>query len=280
MTYKKVILITGATGAIGACLAEHFSRAGYVLVLSGRSEEKLSALKEKIGQDTFIYPADISDYKSVRKLLEYVEKEIGRLNVVIPAAGIYGEIGSIEKFDPQKWEETFRVNVFGAMCVVKYAVPLLKKSKQASVIFIAGGGEGAMANFSAYVSSKGAILRLSETLASELAQYDINVNTISPGLINSGLVKQLVSVGSEVAGEKAYKDALAQMNGQMETITPDKACELCVFLASEKARGLTGKLFAARWDDLEKIEAHKDEIMKTDIYSSRRIKPKDRGYDW
>ena len=138
---KKVALITGATGVIGSCLAEHFFRAGYKLVLTGRSKDKLNDLKKKLKEDVLIYPADISNYKEIKKILEFVEKEAGRLDTIIPAAGIYGEIGTLEQCDPEKWEDAFRVNVFGAMGVIKYALPLLKKSSSAGIILFAGGGE-------------------------------------------------------------------------------------------------------------------------------------------
>jgi len=277
---KKVALITGATGVIGSCLAEHFFRAGYKLVLTGRSKDKLNDLKKKLKEDVLIYPADISNYKEIKKILEFVEKEAGRLDTIIPAAGIYGEIGTLEQCDPEKWEDAFRVNVFGAMGVIKYALPLLKKSSSAGIILFAGGGEGSLPNFSAYTSSKGAVIRLGESLAQELKGDNIKVNIIYPGVINSGFVRNIISVGPERAGEKAYNDAWNQINGKIETSTPDKVGELCIFLASENSNGLTGKIFAARYDDLNKIEMHKDDIMNTDIYSIRRIKPKHLGYDW
>jgi len=65
---KKVALITGATGVIGSCLAEHFFRAGYKLVLTGRSKDKLNDLKKKLKEDVLIYPADISNYKEIKNI--------------------------------------------------------------------------------------------------------------------------------------------------------------------------------------------------------------------
>jgi len=280
MRNKKTVLITGATGVIGSYLAEHFSRAGYQLILTGRSEEKLDALSKKINGDVLVYSADITEPKDVKKFLDFVRQKVECLDVLIPAAGVYGEIGTLEQCDLKKWEEAFRVNVFGSMCMVKYALPLLKKSKSASIIFFAGGGEGALPNFSAYASSKGAVIRLAETLAEELKDDNIRVNTIYPGAINSGFVANIISAGKERSGEKMYQKAMNQINGKEETVTPDKAGELCLFLASEKAAGITGKIFAARYDDLEKIQKYKNDIMNSDIYTSRRIKPNHLGYDW
>lgn len=277
---KKIVLITGATGVIGSSLAEHFVRAGYFLVLTGRSQEKLSELKKKLGSNVFTYSADISLYDGSLALAELIGKEFGKLDVIILTAGIYGEIGTVEQIDPERWQDAFSVNVYGAVYTAKAMIPLLKKSGSASIIFFAGGGEGPLPNFSSYASSKWAILRLAETLAYELNDFKIRVNTIYPGLINSGFVQNIIAAGPERAGKEAYERAHKQLQGEAETVTPDKAGELCLFLASEEAEGITGKLFAARWDDVEKIKKYKKEIINSDIYTTRRIKPKDRGYDW
>lgn len=280
MEDKKTVLITGATGVIGSCIAEHFFDAGYRLILSGRSEDKLKELKEKFGDSVLVYSVDVSKSEEVKKMLDFIDSEVGRLDVVVSAAGIYGYIGKVEQCDVEKWEDAFRVNTFGSMYTAKYSVPLLKKSKSASIIFFAGGGEGPLPNFSSYASSKGAVLRLSESLSAELKEYGIKVNTIYPGLVNSGFTKNIISVGKEFAGEEMYQLALDQVRGKAESVSPDNAGKLCLFLSSEASDGITGKLFAARWDDLEKVVEHKDDIMSTDIYSPRRIKPKDRGYEW
>lgn len=280
MKQKKTVLITGATGVIGSCLTEYFAKADYQLILTGRSKEKLDNLSKKIKGDVLVYAADMAEYGDIKKLFNFVAEKVGRLDVVIPAAGIYGEIGTIEQCDAEKWEEAFRVNVFGVMRLVKESLPLLKKSDAAAIIFFAGGGEGALSNFSAYAGSKGAVIRLAETLAQELTGYNIRVNTIYPGAINSGFVQNILEAGKECAGEKMYQKALDQISGKEETVTPDKAGEFCLFLASDKAAGITGKVFAARYDDLEKIQKHKKEIMSSDIYTSRRLKPEFLGYDW
>lgn len=277
---KKVVLITGATGTIGSSIAKNFVDDGYRLVLSGRQEEKLNELKNSFGDKVLIYPADVSNIAEVQKLFEFIKKEVGALDVVISAAGIYGEIGRLEDVDVKKWEDAFRVNVFGSMYVTKFSIPILKKSNSGSIVLFAGGGEGPLPNFSSYASSKGAILRFAETLAEELKEYGIKVNAIYPGLVNSGLVKNIIDVGPDKAGKVAYENALNQVAGENETITPNSAGELCLFLSSEKAKGITGKLFSARWDQIDNIEKHKEDIMNSDIYSSRRIKPKDRGYEW
>ena len=118
------------------------------------------------------------------------------------------------------------------------------------------------------------------SLGKELASYKISVNAISPGLVNSGLMEDIVAAGVDRAGTKAYQQALDEHSGQGEAVSPEKAAALAVWLASEASRGLTGKNISAIWDKYEDIPAHLKEIMSSDIYNSRRIKPKDRGYAW
>ncbi len=279
---NKTALITGASGVIGSAIARVFAKEGAALILSGQSNQKLLALQSELSAETSvqIFPCDVGELSQVEALFNFVAGVTAKLDIVVTAAGTFGEIGSLEQCDAKRWTDAIAVNLFGTAWCIKYALPLLKKNKSASIITFAGGGEGAMQNFSSYVSSKGAVLRLTETLAQELASYKISVNAISPGLVNSGLMEDIVAAGVDRAGTKAYQQALDEHSGQGEAVSPEKAAALAVWLASEASRGLTGKNISAIWDKYEDIPAHLKEIMSSDIYNSRRIKPKDRGYAW
>ncbi|MBI5728693.1 MAG: SDR family oxidoreductase [Candidatus Magasanikbacteria bacterium] len=276
----KIALITGATGTIGGEIARHFAREGARLVLSGRSEEQLKKRQHELSGLTSveIFPADVADAKAVQECLAFVEKKCGQLDVLVCAAGTLGEVGTLEQCDPDSWLTAFKVNVLGTMMAIKYALPLLKKSPCGKIITFAGAGEGAFPRFSSYASSKGAIVRFTETVAAELQPLGITVNAISPGAVASGLREEIIAAGAARAGAEKY--AAAQGAGSEQPVPPNKAAALAVWLASEKSSGLTGKNISAVWDRYEDIPNHLSEIMKSDIYNWRRIKPKDRGYDW
>jgi NAD(P)-dependent dehydrogenase (short-subunit alcohol dehydrogenase family) len=280
---NKTALITGASGVIGGTIAEKFAKEGCNLMLSCRTEKKLEKLQEKLsrfGGMVKICPADVSSPGDITALIETTRKNFGVIHVLVTAAAFYGEIDSLKQCDPLRWLDAIKVNLWGTMLCVKHALPLFEKNKKGKIITFAGGGEGPLPNFSSYASSKGGILRFVESVSKELEPLNIEINAISPGLVNSGFVRDIIKAGPEKAGKEKYNESLKQLSGGVETASPKKAAELVVFLASEKSDGLTGRNISAIWDNFQEIPKHLEEINKSDIYTWRRIRPKDRGYDW
>ncbi len=277
----KTALITGATGAIGSAIAEFFSREGCNLVLCGQTLSKLLELgdtlnKYSVGIETFV--CDVSKKEDVMSLAGFIGNKFGTLDIIVTAAGFYGCIGPFVQCDPEDWMSAINVNLFGTMMTIRYCLPLLNKNKQNKIITFAGGGEGPMPNFSSYVSSKGGILRLVETLSEELKLFNVDINSISPGAVKSGFTDDLLSAGKDKVGNVMYKKSLEQIKTGGES--PKKAAVLAVFLASDESNGLSGKNISAVWDNWKEIPRHLSEIMNSDIYNFRRVKPKDRGYEW
>ncbi|KKT57878.1 MAG: dehydrogenase [Candidatus Giovannonibacteria bacterium GW2011_GWC2_44_9] len=262
---NKKALITGGSGAIGKTTAEFFEREGCEVITASRSGN---------------YSVDIASPESVKTLMNLVEKKFGSLDILVTAAGTYGEIGSLEQCDAEKWLDAIKVNLYGMMLSIKYALPMLKKNGNGKIIAFAGGGDAPLPNFTSYASSKGAVLRLVESLSKEFSDFGIEINAISPGLVNSGLTRDLVEAGAEKAGKDQYEAALKQTKGEMKTVSPEKAAELAVFLASGKSNGITGKNISAVWDKWQEFSNHLEKLKQSDIYNWRRIKPEDRGYDW
>ena len=187
------------------------------------------------------------------------------------AAGIYGPIGPVSSIDPKEWEKTLAINLVGTFLMSRMVIPLMRSSARGKIIHFGGGGEGALPNFSAYVASKGAVARFTETLAAEVKKLNIDVNAVLPGAVNTAFVDQLLAAGREKVGEEMYKKSLKQK--KEGGVSPQKAAALCVFLASHRSDGISGKTFSAVWDEYEKIPDHLNEVMQSDVYTYRRIKP-------
>jgi len=279
---NKTALITGATGAIGKTIAKAFAREGCNLILCGLSEEKLETFKKEFASSPIagiiMVRVDVSNKKSLQQLFKKVTEDFKTIDVLVTAAGTYGAIGAIEQIEPEEWMEAIEINLLGTFMTIKYALPLLRKSPRAKIITFAGGGEGPLGRHSSYVASKGGVLRLVETLSVELSP--IEINAISPGLVTSGLVDDLIKAGPERLGKERYEEALKQKKGETESVPPEKAAALAVFLASSESDGISGKNLSAVWDKWYEFPKHKKELIKSDVYNIRRIKPKDRGYDW
>jgi NAD(P)-dependent dehydrogenase (short-subunit alcohol dehydrogenase family) len=130
-----------------------------------------------------------------------------------------------------------------------------------------GGGQGALPNFSSYVTSKGAIWRLTETVAAEVLENQIYINAIAPGAVNTRFLDDLLKAGPEKVGEAFYRKALEQQKSG--GVPPEKATELALYLLSEKSKGLSGKILSALWDPYPSF-VDLDKITQSDLYTMRR----------
>lgn len=279
---ERTVLITGASGAIGEAVARTFFDNGYRLLLCGRSIGSLAPLRDELGDSSRVdlFKADVSSEKDMSALFRKVGKKIRSLDALVAAAGTYGEIGSLEMAHMKRWREAFDVNTFGTALTVKYALLLLRKSGHGKIICFAGGGEGPLPHFTAYAASKGAVLRLVESLSVELEPHGVTINAVSPGLVRSGLTRALVRAGATRAGRQKYESAKRELAGEADTVPPERAAKLALFLASDESGGITGKNISAVWDNWKEFPRHLGDIQGSDVYTWRRIKPKDRGYDW
>jgi 3-oxoacyl-[acyl-carrier protein] reductase len=278
----KIAIITGGSIGIGKAIANTFAREGAHLVLSSRTKSELELTKREIARiaDTKaeIFPADVSNPQAVKNLVDFTLEKFRNIDILVNCAGIYGPIGLVTDIDNNKWLETVKINLFGAFLCMQAVLPtMMKKNKGKIVNMSGGGGASPFPRFSAYGTSKAGVIRLTETLANEVKDYKIDINAIAPGAVNTRLLDEALE-----AGEAAGKDFLARSIKQKQEggVPPEKVAELAVFLASPQSDGLTGRLISLLWDGWRDIPQHLDKIMSSDIYTMRRIVPKDRGYDW
>lgn len=278
----KKIIITGGSGGIGSTVAAGFLREGaQVLILGVGKEELLGKQKElgKISTEIEVRAVDVSDRNQVKQVGIFIKNQFGgEVDVLVNAAGIYGPIGKFEDLDLEYWEKTIQVNLLGTVNMCALVIPFMKKAGHGKIINFSGGGDNAFPRFTAYSSSKVAVLRFTESLAHELTGYKIFVNAVAPGAVNTGLLEQVLKTGTKKVGKEFYLASKKQK--AQGGVSPDMVCNLILFLASEESGNLTGKLISAVHDNWKNIPKYLDILAKTDIYNTRRIKPADRGYDW
>ena len=229
---EKVVLITGASQGIGAAAAKAFATQGAKLALLARSEEKLKALKEEIGKQTEVevYPADVSEKKSVEQAIEKVLADFGKVSVLINNAGITRD-NLFLRMKEEEWDEVFQVNVKGAFYCTKAVVRSMMKAREGVILNISSVvglfGNLGQANYGA---SKAALIGFTKSLAKELGRWNIRVNAIAPGFIQTDMVKSLEDKMEEVTKHIPLK----------RLGTPEEVAEVCVFLASPRASYITG----------------------------------------
>jgi len=268
----QAAIITGAGRGIGRAIALAFAQEGADVLVASRTLSEVAETAEEVralGRHALALKVDVSNRDEVERMVAQALEEFGKLDILVNSAGIYGAIGPLVDNDPEKWVQTVRINLFGSFFCARAVLPLMIRQRRGKIINLSGGGASSpLPNFSAYASSKVAIVRLTETLAEEVKGFNIQVNAIAPGAVNTRLADEILAAGA-AAGE----EMLARTRRQKETggVPPERAAALAVFLASDESDGLSGRLISAVWDDWESMSGRIDQIIASDLYTLRRV---------
>ena len=282
---NRCAIISGASQGLGFEIAKKYLEAGASLMICARGEMMLDkssvALKRLagVGQSVVALPADVSKSRDVAALVDSALKEFGHLDILVNNAGVVGPSGAVESVDWEEWIRTIEVNLLGSVLLSRAILPHFKQAGRGKIIQLSGGGATKpMPMLSAYAASKAAVVRFAETLAEETRQHRIDVNAIAPGALNTRILDELLAAGPERLGLAFYERLLQQMKNGGAPLC--KGADLAVFLGSSASDGITGKLISAVWDPWESLPNHLADLNGTDIYTLRRIVPKDRDLTW
>lgn len=269
---NRIAIITGAGRGIGRAIALTFAREGASLVLAARSAGELehaASLVEEAGGQVCCVPTDVSLRDQVETLIERALARFGRMDILVNNAGIQGPIGSTHEVDVQAWVGTVAVNLFGTFFCTKAALPSMIEQGRGKIINLSGGGATSpRPYFSAYGASKAAVVRFTETVAKEMGAYNIQINAIAPGAVNTGMLDEILSAGQK-AGEKELSEA--QERARFGGTPPERAAALAVFLASDAADTITGRLISAVWDPWERWQKEGTPNFSDGTYTLRRV---------
>jgi len=281
----RAAIITGASQGLGFAIAEAYVKAGASVLLCARNPELLEKAREELSavsgpnQKVVAHSVDVSKAAEVEQVVESALQAFSRLHILVNNAGVYGPIGPIEQVDWQAWVKAIEINLFGSVLMCRALLPHFKSHSYGKIVQLSGGGATSpLPRISAYAASKAAIVRFAETLAEEVRKDHIDVNVIAPGALNTRLLDEVLAAGPEKVDNDFYERALKQ---KAQGGTPlEKGAHLAVFLGSAASDGVTGKLISAVWDPWQSLPEHLEELRNTDIYTLRRIVPKDRGLNW
>lgn len=269
----RAALITGASQGLGREIAAAFVREGAQVVIAARDKAMLEAVRAELG--CVAIACDISKPDDVTALVAGAIAAFPHLDIVVNSAGVYGPKGLIEDNDWGEWIRAIEIDLFGAVLLCRAVVPHLKRRGYGKIIQLSGGGATTpMPRLTAYATAKAAVVRFAESIALELAPHKIDVNCIAPGALNTRMLEEVLAAGPDVVGQDFYDRSLKQKQSGGAGL--DKGAALAVHLASAASDGLTGRLISALWDPWSALPS----IEGTDIYTLRRITPKDRGKDW
>ena len=279
------VIVTGGSQGLGFAIARAFVEAGADVLICARNPSELSVARDRLaafgctGQTVLAEPADISREADVARLVAAAAERLPGLDILVNNAGIVGPIGRTEDVDWPAWRHAVEVNLLGAALLCRAAIPHLRRRGRGKILFIsAGGATSPDPAFSAYAASKGGMVAFAATLAEELRPDRIDVNCIAPGGLATRMNDEKLAAGSKNLGQAVHDQLLKRK--QEGGAAPELAAGLVVLLASSATDGLTGKLISAVWDDWKRLPERLDALKKSDVYTLRRIMPKDRGFNW
>jgi len=278
-------IITGANRGFGLEIARKFVAEGASVVICGRDVDQVNHAVEALKKGTpskqivIGLPLDVSKEENVRKMINTTIDALGRVDIVVNNAGVYGPKGLIEDVDSDEWISAIHINLLSVFFMCKGILPHMKKNNAGKIINLSGGGATSpLPRISAYAASKAAVVRLTETLAEECREFAIEINSVAPGALNTRLLEEILESGPDVVGKVFYEKALKQKSNGGTPL--QLGAELCVYLASPASDGITGKLISAPWDPWQNLAEYRDDLRNSDIYTLRRIVEKDRDKNW
>lgn len=270
----QVAVVTGAGRGIGRSIAVALATKGAFVVTVSRTPGEIAgtvALIRKNGGQAIDKRVDVADHEAVKDLVEGVLEEQGKIDILVNNAGIQGPIGPLVTNDWRAWQQNVQVNLFGTFNTCHAVLPVMISRKKGKIVNLSGGGATApRPNFSAYGAAKTAVVRLTETLAEEVREHNIQVNAVAPGAVNTRMLDELLQAG-DLAGQE-WDGALKRQ--QQGGVPPDLAAELVTFLASDASNGLTGKLIAAPYDEWAQWDEETiEKLSSTPWLTLRRMDP-------
>jgi NAD(P)-dependent dehydrogenase (short-subunit alcohol dehydrogenase family) len=242
MKFKgKTILITGGTSGIGLAAARQFAAAGARVVITGRNQQKGQAALHSLTTDLSVsVEYSTCDVKSVQQcghLVEQILSNHSSIDVLVNNAGIMLN-KSILNTNEEEWDEVLDTSLKGSFFMSKAVIPCMQKQGGGSIINVSsifglvGGNETA-----AYCAAKGGVVLLTKAMAVELAPFNIRVNCVCPGSVDTPLLRDEIDTFGDQAVVRQQFAARHPLN---RISTPEEQAEVITFLASDAASFITG----------------------------------------
>lgn len=241
---NKVAIITGGGKGIGKEVAMRFSNLNYKTIICSRTKKDLDSVALRTMVNTVFCDVRYDDH--VKKLFDTAVEMFGRVDILINCAGILGPMGHLEDCTMQEWYNTIQTNLLGTVNCTYEAIPIMKKQNYGRIITFCGGGVGGdklEPGFSAYATSKFAVAGFTEAISRELDFYDITINAVSPGAVDTDMARSRWVKGG----------------------SPDKVVDLIQFLVTTDKK-INGRVISANWDKY-KEESYENK----NLFTLRRV---------
>jgi len=230
----KVALVTGAGRGIGKAIALAYARHGAAVACVARTLAEIHVTAAEItraGGRAIALGADVRDSEAVGRAFGEASRQLGGIDIVVINAGVTSTRESVEDADPEAWRETIETNLIGAYYCARAAIPHLRRRGAGKIITLGSGlGHRGVATRSAYACSKAGLWMLTRVLAQELAPFNVSVNELVPGPVDTSMNPSGTGTSSLGASEWLK--------------TPEDVVPLALFLAEQPDVGPTAQSFS------------------------------------
>jgi NAD(P)-dependent dehydrogenase (short-subunit alcohol dehydrogenase family) len=243
----KVAIITGGGYGIGKKIAEAYAALGLKIVLAARTVKALdetSALVKRAGAEALVVPTDVAKEADCANMVARAVEIFGAVDILVNNAGISGPTSAINEIELAQWEETLNVNLTGAWLCAREALKVMGPRGQGNVLNISStAGRIGYALRTPYVSSKWAMIGLTQTLAREWGPHGIRVNCICPGPVEGDRIDRVIRARAQALKltEEQVRRAMCSNAALGRMVTEEEVARAAVFLTSAASSGITGQ---------------------------------------
>ena len=227
---KKIVMVTGATSGIGEACARKLASGGYNVIITGRSGEKLDALRrelESMGAEVLAMQFDVRERESARKAVDFLKGKWAKIDVLINNAGLALGLDKEYEGDFNDWDTMIDTNIKGLLNMTRFVVPGMVERNEGHVINIGSvAGDAAYANGNVYCATKAAVKALSDGLRIDVAESDVRVTNLKPGLVQTNF-SNVRFHGDDARAESVYKG--------VKPLTGDDIADVAFYAASAPA---------------------------------------------
>lgn len=243
----QVAIVTGGGRGLGRSVALTFGKQGAKVVLAARTMEEIDHVAEELRslkKEAIAVPTDVSNEDQVNHLVEMTLEAFGTIDILVNNAGARGPIGPIHQISLSEWEQTLKVNLTGAFLCTKAVLPVLMEKREGKIINVATTLTP-RPNLTPYMVAKAGLIHLTKQLSRELKDYNVQVNVIHPGVMDTRMQEEIRKAGVKAIGT----DMFERLKEEGILHPPDEPAKLILFLASKAADGITGEYLS--FDDKE-----------------------------
>jgi 3-oxoacyl-[acyl-carrier protein] reductase len=236
---NRVAIVTGGSRGIGRAVVDRLAELGaHVVVNYVKDRDAATAAvrsAQSKGVEAIAVQADVSRLEEAESLVQVTIERFKRIDILVCNAGIW-KGNPVEEISEELWDRTMDVNLKGTWTVCRATVPRMKQQRSGKIVIVSStAGQRGEANVSNYAASKGGQISFTKSLAPELATFDINVNAVAPGWVDTEL-------NDDVFGDKDRLRAIEQTIPLGKVATADDIAGPIVFLCTDAARHITGEI--------------------------------------